>query len=87
MGRYFITGCKEKRKKKHNNEILALSPGDSMILSRSHGENLLRDKIWEWPEDEANEILHNGHCWQLAYTQSGISSGQTGGVSSSTQMR
>ena len=60
-GSLFHNWLQRKKKKKHNNEILASFPGNSMILSRSHGENLLRDKICEWPEDEANEILHNGY--------------------------
>ena len=32
---------------------LASSPGHSQILSRSRFSPQLRDKIWEWPGDEA----------------------------------
>ena len=35
------------------NIYVASSPGHSQILSRGRGEKL-RDKIWEWPGDEAN---------------------------------
>ena len=38
---------------------LASSPGHSQILSRSRGEKpRLRDKIWEWPGDEASQNHH-----------------------------
>ena len=54
--------------------VVALSPGPSHILSRSHGEKSgeglgwpspdfsprLQDKIWEWPRNEARGVvLHN----------------------------
>ena len=47
---------------------VASSPGHSQILSRSHGEKpRLRDKIWEWPGNEA--IGHVGESikvWERA---------------------
>ena len=48
------------------------SPGHSQILSRSHDFSpWLRDKIWEWPVDEATagvhqiQVLHHvrHHVW------------------------
>ena len=38
------------------NYSLASFPGDSQILSHSRFSPWLRDKIWEWPGDEANLI-------------------------------
>ena len=36
---------------------LASSPGHSQILSSSQFSPRLRDKIWEWPGDEANQAV------------------------------
>ena len=46
-------------------QVLASFPGHSQILSRSCGENSteLRDKIWEWPGNEARQVqLWVIHC-------------------------
>ena len=48
----FVFQCTDK---------LASSPGHSQILSRSRGEKL-RDKIWEWPGDEATD-----KCGRLSF--------------------
>ena len=48
----------ERRGEERRGEEVALFPGHSQILSCSHGETFsprLRDKIWEWPGNEARE--------------------------------